>query len=114
MPESDHQEFTALSAPHVISDVQNANTLPDANCASASPLDADERLAFLSSPETSTTLQPLSRTNDMVCYALFITLSQLVENILSRLVARKLNPSNPFLSNFVWTPTSFGKKTQRQ
>lgn len=65
MPESDRQEFTALSAPHVISDVQNANALPDASCASASPLDADERLAFLSSPETSTTLQPLSRTNDM-------------------------------------------------
>ncbi|KAG1851773.1 hypothetical protein C8R48DRAFT_777728 [Suillus tomentosus] len=68
--QSDHQEFTAVSAPHVnfnISGVQNQNasTLSDASCASASPLDADERLTSLSSPETSTTFQPLSRTNDM-------------------------------------------------
>ncbi|KAG1755455.1 hypothetical protein EDB19DRAFT_1823046 [Suillus lakei] len=67
MSESDHQEFTAASAPHVnlnASGVQNQNesTLQDAGCASASRLDADERLAFLSSP---TTFQPLSRTNDM-------------------------------------------------
>ncbi|KAG2349141.1 hypothetical protein BDR05DRAFT_986719 [Suillus weaverae] len=67
MPESDHREFTAVSAPHVNSGVQNQNasTLTDASCASASPLDADERIAFFSSPETSTTFHPLSRTNDM-------------------------------------------------
>jgi hypothetical protein len=70
MPQSEHREFTAFSAPHVNLNAagfqnQNASTLPDASCASASPLDSDERLSFLSSPETSTTLQPLSRTNVM-------------------------------------------------
>ncbi|KAG2064268.1 hypothetical protein BDR04DRAFT_1110340 [Suillus decipiens] len=70
MPESDHhQEFTAVSKLHVNLNAgvqnQNASTFPDASCASASPSVADKRLGFLSSPETSTTCQPLSRTNDM-------------------------------------------------
>ncbi|KAG1892200.1 hypothetical protein F4604DRAFT_14714 [Suillus subluteus] len=70
MPVSDHREFTVVSAPHVNFNAsgiqnQNASILPDASCASASPSDVDERLAFLSSPETSTIFQPLSRTNVM-------------------------------------------------
>ncbi|KAG0709873.1 hypothetical protein DFH29DRAFT_18185 [Suillus ampliporus] len=66
MPECDDQEFSAhqnLNASGVR--IQDASTLLDISCGSASRSDLHERFAFVSSPETSTAFQLISCTNDM-------------------------------------------------